>query len=222
MGAPSFATPVKVIVSDSVVELTQEQIDLFNAISTDLQKKAALKSLEGLSDAEAYRQAGGKASTPGSMSASASEILNNPNVVAFKQSFSGYLIASSIMTRREMLERLTVMARTTITDVVDINNYVLAEGEDGKEIKQSSWSLKDADNLGDGASSISELTATKEGMKIKLHDQKVAMKQIADLEGYNAAVRLAIGGDPLGKPITYSDMSDDQLMEELSKYGIKP
>lgn len=213
---------MKVIVSDRAIELSQEQLDLFGKLKTKLQRNTALKSLEGLSDVESYLQAGGKAKGDNSRSTAASQIINNLNVQAFLKSFDAYFIAPSVMTRQEMLERLTGVARTSITDVVDINNQVMVE-IDGDQVLQSYWSLKDPDEIkGAGASAISELTASKEGIKIKLHDSKAAMKQIADLEGYNAAVRLAVGGDPDGSPIKTEDASltKDQALELLKKNGM--
>jgi phage terminase small subunit len=201
---------MKIIVNDRAIELSQEQLDLFGKLKTKLQRNTALKSLEGLSDVDAYVQGGGKAKSENSRSTSASEIMNNPNVQAFLKSFDAYFIAPSVMTRQEMLERLTGVARTSITDVVDINNQVMVE-IDGEQVLQSYWSLKDPDQIkGAGASAISELTASKEGIKIKLHDSKAAMKQIADLEGYNAAVRLAVGGDPNGDALIAVTMTPEQ------------
>jgi phage terminase small subunit len=115
------------------------------------------------------------------------------------------------MTRQEMLERLTGFARTEITDLVDINEDVMVVTPDGEEVKQSFWALKDPSRIGGaGTAAISEITASKDGIKFKMHDQKTCMKQIADLEGYNAAVRLAIGGDPDGDPIIAVTMTPDQ------------
>jgi phage terminase small subunit len=193
---------MKIIVNDRAIELGQEQLDLFGKLKTKLQRNTALKSLEGLSDIDAYLQGGGKAKSENSRSTSASEIMNNPNVQAFIESFNAQLIAPSIMTRVEMLERLTGLARTEITDIADISDNVMVETPDGKEIKQSFWSLKDPSQMGGaGFAAISEITASKEGIKFKVHNQTACMKQIADLEGYNAAVRLAVGGDPNAPPI---------------------
>lgn len=218
--------PVKIIVNDRAIELSQEQLDLFGKLKTKLQRNTALKSLEGLSDVDSYIQGGGKAKNANSRSTAASEIMNNPNVQAFIESFNAQIIASSIMTRQEMLERLTGMARTEITDVIKFHNSIPVEKEvDGEIItdEQSLWALRDEDDMKNaGAAAISEMTASKEGLKIKLHDSKAAMKQIADLEGFNAAVRLAVGGDPLAPAIRTSDISDEELQAELSKYGIKP
>jgi phage terminase small subunit len=215
---------MKIIVNDRAIELSQEQLDLFGKLKTKLQRKTALKSLEGLCDVDAYLQAGGKAKGDNSQRASASEILCNPNIVAFIESFNAHLIAPSIMTRVEMLERLTGYARTEITDLVDIHENVIVDLPDGGQVKQSTWSLKEASEMGGaGVAAISEITASKDGIKFKIHDQKASMKQIADLEGYNAAVRLAVGGDPEGSPIKTEDASltKDQALELLKKNGIE-
>lgn len=210
---------MKIPVGENSIELTDDQLEAFSVL-TKLQRAVALKSLEGLCDAEAYRQGGGKAKNANSLSTSASEILNNPNVRQFIDYFNGNLIASSIMTRVEMLERLTGMARTNITDVVKIHNKVMTEGPDGEEIEQSFWALKDTEEMTDGGvSSISELTASKDGLKIKLHDQKVAMKQIAEIEGFNATARL----DHTSKDGSMSPnptLTQEQAMELLKKNGM--
>jgi phage terminase small subunit len=214
---------MKIIVNERAIELGQEQLDLFGKLKTKLQRNTALKSLEGLCDVDAYIQGGGKAKGDNSQRASASEILCNPNIVAFIESFNAHLIAPSIMTRVEMLERLTGYARTEITDLVDIHENVIVDLPDGGQVKQSTWSLKEASEMGGaGVAAISEITASKDGIKFKIHDQKASMKQIADLEGYNAAVRLAVGGDPDGSPIKTEDASltKDQALELLKKNGM--
>jgi phage terminase small subunit len=38
-----------------------------------------------------------------------------------------------------------------------------------------------------GMKAISELTATNNGLKIKMHNQRGAMKQLAELQGFDAA-----------------------------------
>lgn len=216
---------MKIIIGDKAVELTDEQLDLFGKLKTKLQRNTALKSLEGLSDCEAYRQGGGKAKNPSSVTTSASEIMNNPDVRAFIESFNAHLVASTIMTREEMLERLTSMARTTITDVIKFNGCAIVEKEIEGELvndEQSTWTLRDEDDMRNGGvSAISELTASKEGLKIKLHDAKGAMKQLAELEGFNAAARIALGGDPDGVPIQNATLTESQALELLKKNALK-
>jgi len=210
---------MEVLVRDRKVELTQEQLDMYGAL-TELQKNVALKKLLGLPDVEAYRQGGGKAIGMNSQTTSASEIINNPNVSQFIDSFNCHVVADAVMTRQEMLERLTAMARTDITDLVTISNKVVAEGSEGEEVEQSFWALKDEQDMKNGGvSAISELSSSREGLKIKIHDQKTAMKQIADIEGFNAAVRLSLGGDP-NAPVQVVTMSKDEYRaarEEMLK-----
>lgn len=195
---------MKIIVQDKAVELSDEQLEMYGNL-TKLQKSVSLKKLEGLSDAEAYRQGGGKAKGASSLTSAASEILTNLDVRQFIDSFNGHLISRAIMSREEMLERLTVMARTEITDVIKFSDAAPMDTEaDGQTVidEQSVWSLRQAEDMRNGGTAaISELTASRDGLKIKLHDQKAAMKQIADIEGFNAAIRLAHGGDPDAPPI---------------------
>jgi phage terminase small subunit len=141
---------------------------------------------------EAYKRGGGKANkNENSTNASASDILNNSNVVAFVESFNVKKISDKIMDRDEMLERLTIMARTEVSDVVHIvtEDRQLMDMETGEMINgQTFWSLKSPEQMTNGGmKAISELTATNNGLKIKMHNQRGAMKQLAELQGFDAA-----------------------------------
>ena len=61
------------------MELTEYQKALFDDL-TKLQQKFALGIVKGLSQIDAYKQAGGKAKKDETASACASEILTNPKV----------------------------------------------------------------------------------------------------------------------------------------------
>lgn len=195
---------MKTIVVDKVVDLTEEQISMFNDL-TRLQKSVCLKSLEGMPDIEAYRQGGGKGKTENASAVSVSQILSNHKVAAFMNSVRGGRLNDLIMSREEMLQRLTALSRTTMSDVVEISTDVITTDEEGNLVKQSYWSLKDFDKMGNGGvEAISELSSSKEGLKIKLHDAKQTMKQISTIQGYEAAHRIAVGGDPDAPPIEIS------------------
>ena len=201
---------MKIIVGEKAVELSDEQLEMFKGL-TKLQKSVSLKKLEGLKDVEAYRQGGGKAKNANSQQASASEILCNPNVRQFIDSFNGHLISDAIMTREEMLERLTYMARTSLSDIVEFHeNVVIEDEETGEKVRQSFWSIRE-DVDPNKLKSITKLTASPRGISIETHDEKAAMKQIADIEGFNAAVRLAIGGDPDAPPVSVESIPADPL-----------
>ncbi|ERT10442.1 terminase small subunit, partial [Photorhabdus temperata] len=162
------------------VTLTDEQQVLFDAL-TKLQQKFALGILKGLNQTDAYRKAGGKAKTDETARSSASEILTNPNVKAFLDAMNKEAVSDAVMSRQEALERLSSMGRVSIYDIAEFRNCQIGEDDEGKPVFQASWQFKDS-ALQDPMylSAISELTAGKDGIKLKLHDPKAAIKQLAD------------------------------------------
>lgn len=165
--------------------MNKEQKELFDQLTT-LQQEVALNSISGMSDADAYRNSSGKAKTDSAMRASASEILANPNVKAFTDAMKAEAVRNAVMSREEMLERLSSLARVNMSDLIEWQT-AQADEETG-ELSQTLWVIKDSamsDTL--KMASISEVTASKDGIKIKQHSPLTAMKQLADLAGYNAA-----------------------------------
>jgi len=167
-------------------KLTAEQQHLFDAL-TPLQKKFVTQLLKGKNQTDAYKKAGGKAKTPETARACASEILTNPNVHAFMSSVEGSAIDAAIMTREEALKRLTSMGRARITDLVDFGEHHVGEDEEGRPVTQATWKFKDSVKQSpELLDAIAELTAGKEGIKLKLHDSRGAIKQMAEMEGWQA------------------------------------
>uniref|UniRef100_UPI0036D79048 terminase small subunit n=1 Tax=Photorhabdus sp. RM322S TaxID=3342825 RepID=UPI0036D79048 len=199
------------------VTLTDEQKILFDAL-TKLQQKFALGILKGLNQTDAYRKAGGKAKTNESARASASEILTNLNVKTFLDAMNAEAISDAVMSRQEALERLSAMGRVSIHDIAEFRNCLIGEDEDGKPVFQASWQFKDS-ALQDPAalSAISELTTGKDGIKLKLHDPKAAIKQLSELQGWEAPKKTELTGKD-GGPIQI-DLTDEQLDERLKEIG---
>jgi len=187
---------VKIKAEGRAVVLTKEQIEAFEGL-TKLQQKFALKKLEGLNTYQSYVAAGGKAKSPETGMTSAHEILNNLKVSSFIKSFeipAVERIASAVMSREEMIERLSTMARVKVDDVLNISNRILYDSE-GEEVAQGAWSLKNVEDMTNDASiAISELTAGKDGLKVKLHNQIAAMKQLSELLGYNKPQEVTVNG----------------------------
>ena len=154
---------MKTKVEGRSVTLTKEQIEAFEGL-TKLQQGVALKRLSGMMPSDAYTAGGGKAKTKETISVCAGEILNNPSVSSFIKSFelpAEERIASAVMGRDEMLERLSEMARIELS-LADISNP--------ENIKH-----------------VSEVTIGPEGAIYKMKasaDRRAAMKQLADLLGY--------------------------------------
>lgn len=191
-----------ITIDNRTIELSDEQVSAFHAL-TRLQQGVVLGTLEGLTQRAAYRRAGGKAKSEESADTSVIQILSNLKVRNFLDSIrkvqldsSATKLASSIMSREEMLERLTAMARTNIDDVISLHNNPLIDEESGEVVAQAGWSFKDPDKMtGAGTAIISELTAGKDGLKVKTHSQVAAMKQIADLQGYNKPTEIKLSGE---------------------------
>lgn len=186
---------------------------------TGLQQRMCILLIEnpGLSQRQAYWAAGGKAKTDESADASASEIMGNPKVVAFMESLKTQAISSAIMTREEAMAKLSLIARTDLKDIVKFSTATIGKDmETGEDLNQTAWQI-DADlqaSNDDKLSIISELEVGKFGPKIKTHNQLAAIKQLAELQGWNAAKKFEHTGKDGGPIMTshsdfYSDSDSD-------------
>lgn len=193
--------------------MTPEQKSLFDDM-TELQQRVATNVLSGMVQRQAYYDAGGKAETDESADSSCSQILSNIKVKAFMDAMKEAAISAAVMTRTEALERLTGFARTDLKDLVEFGSYELGSDDDGNPIVQAAWKIKDS-ILQDPAkmAAISELTASKDGIKIKTHSPLVAIKQLAEMNGWNAPEKKEVTGAN-GGPIqvqNLEDLTDEQL-----------
>lgn len=198
-------------------KLTAEQQKLFDALTT-LQKKFVTHLLAGKSQVEAYRKAGGKAKGDAAYS-KAVQIVRNSKVAFFLRSVREQAVSSAIMTREEALTRLSKMGRASLTDIAEFKNSQVGEDEEGNPVYQATWSFKDsALQDPDAMSAISELTTGKDGIKLKMHDPKAAIKQLAELQGWEAPKRSEVSG-PGGAPIKSETVttSAHEAAEEYKK-----
>lgn len=178
---------MKFDINGKTVELSDEQVEAFHAL-TKLQQGMVVETLRGLKPSDAHRAAGGKCKNENNRTRIAGEILRNHSVDKFLQSFKqerAEILAEVVMSRDEMAQRLTAIARTRVDDLLVLNNKDFID-EDGEVAQQGGWAFKELDEMtGAGPAAISELTAGKKGLTVKLHDQVSAMKQLADLMGWN-------------------------------------
>lgn len=174
-------------INGKTVELSDDQVEAFHAL-TRLQQGMVVETLRGLKPSDAHRAAGGKCKNEDNRTRIAGEILRNPSVDSFLQSFKqerAVKLAEVVMSRDEMAQRLTAIARTRVDDLLILNNKEYID-EDGEVVQQGGWAFKEVEDMtGAGPAAISELTAGKKGLTVKLHDQVSAMKQLADLMGWN-------------------------------------
>ncbi|MEQ1964682.1 terminase small subunit [Xenorhabdus khoisanae] len=171
------------------IPLINEQKVLFDAL-TPLQQKFTLGILKGLNQVDAYRKAGGKAKGE-SARTQASRMITFDNVKTFLDAMNQEAVSDAVMSRQEALERLSAMGRVSIHDIADFRNSRIGEDDEGKPVFQATWQFKDSALQNPAAlSAISELTTGKDGIKLKLHDPKSAIKQLAELLGWESAKKV--------------------------------
>lgn len=180
--------------------MTPDQKSLFDKL-TQLQQRVATNVLAGMSQRQAYLEAGGTSESDAGADAMASRMLSDAKVKAFMDAMKEQAVSKAVMTRQEALERLSSFARTDLKDLVEFGNYELGEDDNGKPIVQASWSIKDsALQDPEKMAAISELTAGKEGIKIKTHSPINAIQQLAKMQGWESASKHEVSG-PNGQPI---------------------
>ncbi|MDE9566087.1 terminase small subunit [Xenorhabdus bovienii] len=200
------------------IQFTDEQKVLFDAL-TKLQQKFVLGILRGLSQIDAYKQAGYKAKTDESARASASEILTNLNVKTFLAVMNQEAVSDAVMSRQEAFERLSTMGRVSLHDIAEFRNSQIGEDDEGQPVFQASWQFKDSALQNPAAlSAISELTTGKDGIKLKLHDPKAAIRQLAELMGWDAPKKTELTGAN-GGPIQHTDLTEEELEDRLRELG---
>lgn len=140
---------------------------------------------------QAYYAAGGKAKSDDGADMSASQIMGNPKVKAFTDSMKLQAVSDAIMSREEMLARLSLFARKGVKDVVRFKKTVVGiDPETGEAVEQTVWVIPDSVMQNeDDLSIISELEVGKFGPKIKTHSALKAMEQIAKINGYEAPTK---------------------------------
>ena len=168
-------------------ELTAEQKELASQL-TNLQRKFVIELVKpNTSRRQAYLSAGGKAKTPEAQDASAKQIFDNLKVKAFYDSLMNRKTSDAILSRDEALSILTNMARGNLAEVADFKTVQVGFDEEGNPVHQSVWALRDCDKLTPQQTALlTEITASKEGFKFKIHDSKAAIKMITEMEGWAA------------------------------------
>lgn len=194
-------------------QFSPEQQEAYNNC-TKLQQNTVINMIAGgMSQVKAYKKAGGKSKTVKTCSAVVSRMLTDANVKAFYDSLKAEVISGAIMTRIESLEILSDIARTKITDVINFKTFTAVD-DNGEEVERSTWALKEQDDMSEASQrSIQEVTAGHGGIKIKMHNQTHAIKQLALLEGWESATKHELSG-PDGEEIKVT--SDTDLARKIA------
>jgi phage terminase small subunit len=159
---------------------------------TGLQQRVATHVLSGMTQRQAYRLAGGSADSDESADSAASTMLSNGKVAAFMDAMKDEAVSEAIMSRKEAMEKLTILARTDLKDLVDFGSYeVGTDAESGNPVIQATWKVKpQAMQDPRQMAAISELTAGRDGIKIKTHSPMEAIKQLAKMQGWETPQKI--------------------------------
>lgn len=204
--------------------MNAEQKLLFDEL-TELQQRTATGVLAGMSQRAAYFAAGGTAKSDESADSTVATMLSNVKVVAFMDAMKLQAVSNAVMGRQEMLERLTLLGRKRVKDVVRFKTAEVGRDmETGQPLMQTAWEIPDSVLQDDEALSVIEsLEVGKFGPKIKTYSSIQAMTLLAKLQGFEAPGKLELTGKD-GQPIKtqeVKDLTDEELDEELAKHGIK-
>lgn len=203
------------------MSLTAEQQTLADQI-TNLNRLTVLGIIEGKSQRQAYYDAGGKAKSDKAADSVVSEMLSNPKVKAFYDSLLEQASNNAIMTRQQALERLSVIASTEITDILEFETVQVevADKDGGTTYKDSTiWRMKESDELKRRAGmAIKSVKMTKNGPEIAMYDVTDAIRTLSKLNGWDAAQKLDLSStDGSMKPTPAIVISEEAAKSLASK-----
>jgi len=159
----------------------------------ELHRQFCLMFISGLSREEAYKLAGGTSKTPSQATAN---ILKRQDVQDYIELLMERTETKAIMDREEALGMLTNIARAKITDVIafhevprtDINGNEQFDRKTGEQVFETIWTIKNiAAMTPEIAAIVKGISNTANGTKMEIHDQVAALKQLAAMEGWDAA-----------------------------------
>lgn len=154
---------------------------------TPKQEAFCLAYLKTGNASEAYRQAyNAENMKPESINVNASKLLSNTKVALRLAELNKSAVSDSVMTRQRALERLSLIAETKITDILEFDQQEL-EGADGP-VRETVWRMKDSQDIPElAAATIKSVTMTKFGPKIEMYDRLSAIQQLARMQGWESA-----------------------------------
>ena len=155
---------------------------------TILQRYFVLSLVKGMTQRQAYIDAGGTAKTEKSQDVCAHQLLSHIKVRAYYDALMEIAAFTAVMTREEALQRLTVSAKVSITDVCDFTSRQVGEDEYGEPVYQTAWEMKDSKDIPSHiAACIKSVTAGRAGLKIELYDSMNSIKLLSEMQRWKEA-----------------------------------
>lgn len=133
------------------------------------------------------------------ISVAANKLMHHPKIALRLTDLKAKSETKAVMTRTQALERLSLIASTNLTDIVEFKTHEV-ETADGP-VEQTIWRIKESEELQEVAAvSIKSVTMTKLGPRIEMHDKLSAIQQLAKLQGWESAQKFELTGKD-GGPI---------------------
>jgi len=174
---------------------TANQMELASKL-TPLQRKFVIELIKpNTTQRQAIKAAGSKAKTDMALDNVASQTFSKVQVKAFYDSLMEEVTVNAVYTKEKAIERLASTAQVTITDVCDFRNVKVGEDENGNDVFQTVWTIKNSEDIPNYiAAAIKSVTVTQNGPKIELHDSHGSIKQLADMLAWNAPKKTELTG----------------------------
>lgn len=166
---------------------------------TPKQEAFALAYVETGNASEAYRKVyNAQRMKPASINRKAKELLDHGKISARVAEVMAAAVSSVVMNRQQALERLTLIAETRITDILEFRTVeIKTVGKDGEEEsdEQTIWLMKDSPEIEKrAAAAIKSVTMTKHGPKIEMYDARGAIEQLSKMQGWDAPQKVDHSG----------------------------
>lgn len=186
---------------------------------TPKQEKFCLVYLETGNASEAYRQSyDAQSMKPETVNKRASELLDNGAIAGRLDELTKQATTSAVMTRTEAIEKLSLIADTALTDLLEFDQHEV-ETLDGP-VRETIWRMKDSDGIAERAAvAIKSVTMTKFGPKIEMHDKLNAIQQLAKLQGWEAAQKFdhTSGGEKISAPMPLTKEALEYIAKKLEE-----
>ena len=196
-------------------EMDTLQAEAFMELSVE-ERRFCLALLAGRTGRQAIRDGWGK-DNGGDAPAN---VKKRPRVKRFLFEMQRADVSPAIMQREEALARLSRIARTSLDDVIETSqiNY----GTETDPDIQTLWQLRDDP---EALSAIASLSAGPNGPKVGMHDPIKAIRQLAEMCGWNYRDKDEELGQPKaleGEVIDMGKLSNEALAEiVMTKYARK-
>lgn len=115
----------------------------------------------------------------------ASNMFNNVKVKAYYHALMEIASVKSCITREQAIERLSLSAKVSMTDVCSFNEVRTGQDDNGDDTFRAEVRFRNSDDIPDHvAACIKKIKTTKHGLEIELYSSTDSIKALADLCGW--------------------------------------